>query len=294
MLVTALLATLAAPLVAAPNLPGSMFIESCSLGCVGSGPGSQVLCSTVNISLSTQIDVYFSEDVDPTSVDVQTFTIVNVTNGTVPQGTLLTYPNDPLRVSFRPSVTFDPFGIPTYGLEANTAYQIFIGGVAQGDPGPFITSTQGNANQTRMQCTVLVGSGPGSPIQTECVTSPNSAGAGGLLSWTGSSSYAGNDLTLEASQLPSGQFGVFVMGTEPANVPLGNGTRCISGTLHRLGVTLSSSTGHASLPFDIPGNPAGSAVSIGSTWYFQHIYRDAAAGAALFNSTNGLRVTFVP
>jgi len=122
----------------------------------------------VNVFQNTEVSVRFSEPLDPTSVGPATFQVINVSNGTSPDGRYLIDPLDPRRAIFRPAIVFQGGGV-TFSFLANTTYEILIPGAAQGDNGPYITSTVGRPNESRMQCTVLTSEGvtdpvPGNPI----------------------------------------------------------------------------------------------------------------------------------
>lgn len=141
-----------------------MFVETCSLGCSSGQGGSQVFCSIVNTSQNQEIAVLFSNPVDPLSVNASSFRVVKVATGTTPLGTFVIDALNPRRLIFRPDLSFGPSGIPEFGLEANTAYQITIPGESQGDNPPFITSTAGRPNQSRLQCTILTDQPPVDPV----------------------------------------------------------------------------------------------------------------------------------
>ncbi|MCP3918752.1 MAG: Ig-like domain-containing protein [bacterium] len=145
-----------------------MFVESCNLGCTSGAGGAQVACAIVNAFQNTDVAVRFSQPVDLASVSSNTFRVIDVSNGTSPTGTYFLDPNDRRRVIFRPSLSFDDAGNPIFGLEPNRAYVILIPGQNQQDPGPFITSTQGNPNLSRLDCTIVTSEGiqdlvPGDP-----------------------------------------------------------------------------------------------------------------------------------
>jgi hypothetical protein len=123
-----------------------------------------------------------------------------------------------------------------------------------------------------------------------CATSPNSVGSGAIISSTGSASVAAAELNLLALHAPHGVPGFFFYGTQEAQLPFGNGTRCVGGSLTRLPVVVSDEHGFASIPFDA----ASAAITPGETRDFQFGYRDAAAGGALFNASDALSVVFCP
>jgi len=78
----------------------------------------------------------------------------------------------------------------------------------------------------------------------------------------------------------------------------GDGFRCVGGATRRLNPVLTADgmgTAVRPVDFTLPPADAGShMISPGSTWNFQHWYRDAMAGMSGFNLSNGLSVTFLP
>lgn len=124
-----------------------------------------------------------------------------------------------------------------------------------------------------------------------CTATANSTGSTGTLGCTGSTSLLANDFALVAEGLPASANGVFFLGTEQVQVPLGNGFRCVGGTLGRLGTVISDAGGTAALALDF-NDPALAAISAGATFQFQFWHRDVPAGGAFFNLTDGLEVTF--
>jgi hypothetical protein len=134
----------------------------------------------------------------------------------------------------------------------------------------------------------------GAPISTYCVAAPNSAGAGAMLFAQGTSSVSANDLVLGAYGCPSNKTGLFFYGTSTAQLPLGNGFRCVGGSLSRLPSLTTNLFGDAEFHLDLTHLPAGGAIHAGDTRYFQLWYRDPAAGGSFYNESNGLSVHFCP
>jgi serine protease AprX len=131
-----------------------------------------------------------------------------------------------------------------------------------------------------------------------CTVSPNSAGPGAVMSFSGSTSVGDNDLVLRSSGVPTNQFGLFYYGASQLSIPFGNGVRCVSSGgagIFRLPVVLSDTNGDASATLDLanPPRPEGQ-ISLGETWYFQLWFRDPAGGGAQFNLSDGLAATFCP
>ncbi|MBK8178509.1 MAG: Ig-like domain-containing protein [Planctomycetes bacterium] len=171
---------------------GAMFIESCGLNCSSNGAtGGQISCGVISIYKNQEIGILFSKPVDFGSVGNQSFQIADTTNASIPVGSFLLDPFDSRRVIFRPSLTFDVNGNPVFGFRDNATYQIFVPGRVQGDPAPFINSTGGTENASRMDCTVLTSLGindpvPGPPLGSVFVSTPGNPstpanGATGVL-----------------------------------------------------------------------------------------------------------------
>lgn len=126
-----------------------------------------------------------------------------------------------------------------------------------------------------------------------CVAAPNSAGsAGAQIGWSGSQSLGANAFTLTVSGTPNATTGMFFFGPGQAQVPFGDGLRCVTSPFRRL--ALQGTLGGAAqrtLQFLAPPT---SDITAGSTWNFQFLYRDSSAGGAGFNLSNGLSATFCP
>lgn len=130
-----------------------------------------------------------------------------------------------------------------------------------------------------------------------CATS---LGAGALLGACGAASVSADDLVLVSTLLPPQAFDVLFMGAGTGDpLPMGDGLRCVTGTLYRFPVTRADPSGkvvHADLVAQASASfPPGGQITAGSTWYFQDWFRDpqGPCGAAS-NVTNAVRVTFVP
>ncbi len=140
------------------------FIVSCTLGCTDGTTGNAVNCAIANTYQNQEISIIFSEPFDLFSVNSSSFRITEVANGTTPSGQFYSDPTDSHRLIFRPSLTFDQNGTPIHGLASSTSYRIFLPGVSQNDQGPFIQSTQGVDNKSRMQCTIKTTEGVIDPV----------------------------------------------------------------------------------------------------------------------------------
>ncbi|MCB9906323.1 MAG: FG-GAP repeat protein [Planctomycetes bacterium] len=111
----------------------------------------------------------------------------------------------------------------------------------------------------------------------------NSTGFAATLLASGSAQVATNQLTLIAQEIPAGQFGYFLVGSNAGWVPNPAGSQgnlCLGGNLGRynLGpqIQLAGPDGAFQLELDLqalplPGSPP---VTAGQTWYFQCWYRD--------------------
>jgi len=157
----------------------------------------------------------------------------------------------------------------------------------------------GFVNLDSLEVSVGASGGVGS---TYCTANPNSTGATGEMSATGSASVAANNLTLEASDLPNNAFGYFLTSLTQANTPNPGGSLgvlCLGGNIGRYtGPGQIQNTGTAG-EFDLQLNlnqiptPTGFVPAVvGQTRSFQAWHRDSVGGAAVSNFTNGLAVTF--
>lgn len=128
----------------------------------------------------------------------------------------------------------------------------------------------------------------------------NSTGLGGLLSPSGSTSVGADDLVLTATNLQPAAFGLTFMGpTLGGPLVFGDGLRCVTGSLQRFAITISDATGTAAtgpgLAAFSTSFPAGSQIVSGSTWHFQHWYRDPGGPCGTsFSVTNAVSAVFVP
>ena len=132
-------------------------------------------------------------------------------------------------------------------------------------------------------------------VANTCSSTPNSTGAAASISSNLECAVADNELELVAGPVPN-TLGLFFYGPAESAVPFGNGLRCVDGAglgLFRLPVVQAAGNTmtHA---LDLTSPPqAGGAITPGSTWFFQAWYRDPAAGGALFDTSDGLRITFL-
>jgi len=134
----------------------------------------------------------------------------------------------------------------------------------------------------------------GVPGTNYCTGEPNSVGSGATIYGHGSTSVAANDFRIIARDAPSGHFGLFFYGpNQTSGSPLGEGSLCISGSLHRLppAIVTGGTFGMVARDLDLTNEPA---ITPNSTINFQFWYRDTSGGPIGFNLTDALSVTFLP
>lgn len=128
-----------------------------------------------------------------------------------------------------------------------------------------------------------------------CVGALNSNGSAGQMDWSGSPRVALNSFVLRSHFLPANKTCLYFYGpNQVAQVPFGNGWRCIGSPIYRLPTTTSDFFGDVVYSLNLNSLPPGGGISAGSVMKFQCWYRDPAAGGAGYNSTDGLSVTFCP
>ncbi|MCB9914903.1 MAG: hypothetical protein H6828_07100 [Planctomycetes bacterium] len=120
-----------------------------------------------------------------------------------------------------------------------------------------------------------------------------SSAAGARLESSGSASVGASTLVLAASNVPTGQPGLYFQGDNKVNggagTMFGDGLRCAGANVQRLQVTVAG----APTTVDIA---AKGSVAAGQTHYYQLWYRDSAGSpcGGLFNLSNGLEITWAP
>jgi hypothetical protein len=138
---------------------GSMSISSCSLGCASSGGSGQVSCGITNVFVNQEIRIAFGRPVDLTTVNNNTFQVVEISSGKTPPGSFSIDPNDDKVLIYRPLLTFDSSGNPVFGLTDGETYQVKLPGTVLDPIGPYIQSTGGQNNVNRMQCSIVASEG---------------------------------------------------------------------------------------------------------------------------------------
>ena len=131
-----------------------------------------------------------------------------------------------------------------------------------------------------------------SPIGSrECVSTPNSAGTSALLVALGSAAVVDGDLELVATAVPSGNVGVFFMGSDSVFMPLGSGFLCAGGTLQRIyPPRVASSAGIARHRVDLSQSVLTALIVANSSWRFEFAYRDLGPVGPTFNFSDVIRV----
>jgi hypothetical protein len=128
-----------------------------------------------------------------------------------------------------------------------------------------------------------------------CTSEYNSTGYKAWLDHTGDMTCCSNNTCLQAYGVPASALGIFFFGTQPAQIPLGNGWLCVSPFypgFYRLPSVTTTPWMTASTHVDLAALPPYAAISAGQTRYFQFWFRDPAAGGNQSNFSNGLAITF--
>jgi len=157
--------------------------------------------------------------------------------------------------------------------------------VRTGDPNPDTWGTYWAELQFPVPCPTPT---------TYCVGAINSTGFGSSMAFAGSASISANDGFLSAHLAPAGQFGIFYYGPNQIQTAFGNGFRCVGGQTVRLPLLTTDAFGSANLALDLTSLPNGDTVSPGETVNVQFWYRDPAGGAAAFNLSDALSISFCP
>lgn len=133
-----------------------------------------------------------------------------------------------------------------------------------------------------------------------CQAIPNSSGNRGQIDAYGSRNTQQNNVTLRATKLPPGQFGIFIVSRDARFVP---GTTapnlCLSSGIGRLigpgQVLQADASGRFSLQLDVNAIPIGGnlfSAQPGESWSFQAWHRDIGGSHPSSNLTDGTTVTF--
>jgi len=122
-----------------------------------------------------------------------------------------------------------------------------------------------------------------------CTATPNSTGEAARITARGSARISLNDLTLVAQPVPDEPF-VFFLGPNQVELPFGDGLLCVGGGLTRLLPPRVASDYVATRVLDLPSL----GITLRVSHNFQCWFRDPAAGGAMFNTSDGLSIAFLP
>jgi len=131
-----------------------------------------------------------------------------------------------------------------------------------------------------------------------CTANPNSSGVPAVIGASGTPVAADNAFTLEAWDLPLGEYGYFLTSESTAFIPNfggSSGNLCLGGPQYRFSnpatggeILNSGTTGTVSFTLDLNVLPQGITFDPGETWYFQLWFRDISSS----NTTDGIEVMF--
>ena len=130
-----------------------------------------------------------------------------------------------------------------------------------------------------------------------CDGAPNSVGPGATLRWSGSFQPGEGELRVDG--LPPHAMGMVLYSYNADNLPFGNGTLCVGAPPWIMARVRSDAAGQVRLDISAQGEDEDvrwiefAWRTYGyDTWYFQHWYRDGAAGGAQHNLSDAIRVSF--
>jgi hypothetical protein len=139
--------------------------------------------------------------------------------------------------------------------------------------------------------------GSGGLAETYCQATLNSQGNSAAINFGGSLvlEQQSFSLTVTGHTVHAASFGMFTYGTQPTNVPFGNGYLCISPFAPGIFRMPTQALTQPTIVLAMEDAAAQFAsLTPGSSWYFQFWYRDPDAGGSNFNLSNGLHVIFSP
>jgi hypothetical protein len=137
-------------------------ITSCSLGCITYG--AHVTCGVIHVHENDEIRVGFSDEVDLSSVTPWAFRIYESSSAVPTPGSFQLDPVDASVIVFKPQLTFDPYGIPSFGFQAGGSYQIEIPGAALTPGAAHVLSMSGLPVWNRLVCSVVADQGLVDPV----------------------------------------------------------------------------------------------------------------------------------
>ena len=130
---------------------------------------------------------------------------------------------------------------------------------------------------------------------TFCSATANSTGQIPTLTVVGSASITQNQFLLVVEHMTSAQPAYFFMGQTLVQRPVFGGVLCVDRLSFRFPPAPADLFGYTSQVVDLvqPIHPL-AVLTAGSTWGFQLLYRDPAAGGWGLNFSPAVRVTFCP
>lgn len=127
-----------------------------------------------------------------------------------------------------------------------------------------------------------------------CPATANSTGVPAHIDFVGTTSVSRNDGQVFVSNCPPNKTGLCFVGDAQGQVPFGNGFRCATGQLLRVCTIHVGAGGSALAGYDLAAPQLAGNLVAGSTWNFQFMVRDPAAGGAAFNASDAMTIEFVP
>lgn len=134
-------------------------------------------------------------------------------------------------------------------------------------------------------------------VESYCDATPNTFGTIALIGHMGSLDLAQKTFGLRVLGAPpvATSFGMFTCGVTQTNVPFGNGYLCISPFAPGIFRMRMQSLGAGPISKTmVESEDEFSMCTPGSAWNFQFWYRNPAAGAITFNTSDAMHVQFAP
>jgi hypothetical protein len=179
-----------------------------------------------------------------------------------------------------------PFDLPTILPPGSVAHILFSAGI------------ESLGVQASLVLDLFAEGEGGCGFEGYCVGAPNSTGLAAELSALGLPALAADQLVLAVDNLPSQQFGFFLMGQGRDELPFfmgGQGTLCIELPFlcFRDHVQATGLGSTVEMQLDLGDLPGGTVFHAGESWNFQFWYRDFLAGPS-HNLSNGVTVVWCP
>ena len=178
-----------------------------------------------------------------------------------------------------------------YHLDPSGLFVIFEGTLANGLDGAFWLPLTGPGTPYCFGD----GSGPACPCGNAggagegCA---NSTGGGAVLSASGTTSVSADDITFHVSGVGANKPCLLFSGTSVNSAQFGDGILCVTGGITRHEIAITDGNGDATWG---PGQIFNANWSNGDLRNFQIWYRDPTGPcSSLFNTSNGLEITFAP